>query len=333
MFAQLKKLMNWNNTTFRFAIYIGLLLTISFVELLVFETTPGLRTAYVLNIITLIALIDGWYVMNFYLFKVPNLNYLNLFITGCIMYLVIHPDTPVWQMAVAVLGMLLGKLYIRYKSQPIFNPAALGILLGYLFSVLIKAATGTTQTLFESWWGTDVLYSFYKNMPVLQLFAYLLLALMIYFAWKFRKLTHAVTYLVTYLLCMFVMGQVTGHSAFVFSPTMLLEMSSLFFLTFVMVTEPKTSPILRNHQIGLGVFGGLALFVVSQWIPVYVPALSVEIPWVTALLILNLATFLTKQNFFMKKNVALTSSAPAASPPVSPTPAPSTAAPGVSETK
>jgi hypothetical protein len=62
-----------------------------------------------------------------------------------------------------------------------------------------------------------------------------------------------------------------------------------------MVTEPKTSPVMKNQQVWLGITGGIILFVFSNIIPDYFSFLNVEIPVVSALLVLNFITYFVKK--------------------------------------
>lgn len=294
MINDILKLVNWKNVTFQFSILLVVVLCLSFFDLIWFANDNAERIRDFVNVIVLFAISEGFYVLNYYFFKIKNVNYLHLGITASIIFLVVHPTTP-WFMYIVVMVMaLLGKFLIRGKSGPIFNPAALGIALGYVVSVVLVKIGLLQETLFESWWGSDLQFTFYRYLPVLWVLSAGLLFGFLYYAKRFNKLNHGFAYYLTYMIISFLYLQVKGMP--ISSNTYLLNLftGSFIFLSFVMVTEPKTSPIMKNQQIWLGITGGIILFIFSNIIPDYLPFLNIEIPVVSALLVLNLITYMVK---------------------------------------
>jgi hypothetical protein len=197
--------------------------------------------------------------------------------------------------AVTVLA-LVGKTFIRDRGAPIFNPAALGIGLGYILSLFLLKAGILRETLFESWWGADLQFTFFKFSPVLWVISFVILGLFIYYCKRFNKLTHAIAFYVTYIGLAFLYFQVKAVPVIWMTYLMNIFTGSFIFLAFVMVSEPKTSPVLKDQQLWLGITGGVILFIFSNIFPDYIPALNIEIPTIAALLLLNYITYVVKSN-------------------------------------
>lgn len=294
MLNDIKKLLTWKNITFRFALLLVVVLLLSFFDLIWFAADTSERMRDMVNLIVLFMVSEGFFVLNYYVFKLKNVNYLHLGITASIIFLVVHPTTPWFMYVIVMVLALVAKFTIRYKGAPVFNPAAMGIVLGYIVSVILVKTGMLQETLFESWWGSDLQFSFYRYLPVLWVISPLLLAGFIYFAKRFNKLNHALSFYLTYIVISFLYLQVKGVPVDWKTYILNIFTGSFVFLAFVMVTEPKTSPIMKPQQIWLGIAGGIILFVYSNLIPDYAPALNSEVPTVAALLTLNLLTFIVK---------------------------------------
>lgn len=311
------KFVRWTNPTFQFSVLMLALLFLSAFDLIYYEQSIPQIWQYLINLAFVFGVLKLYYILNYWVLKMPNLNPLNLTITGIIIYLLIHPTTDWWMFPIVVGLTLAGKKIARYKNQPIFNPAALGLFLGWLFSAVLVLFGFARETLFISWWGADLMYDVLNQVPFLPLLSFALAAGLAYYAYKFRKLVHGIFFLATYLIC---------YSAFVLAGTgtppslnyfVATATGSLMFLVFVMVTEPKTSPVVPAQQVWLGIAGGLLLFLFYNFFPENVPALSLEAPDIVALLLLNGLTFMVKQRFFMPRNSV---QAAAAQTPVDATP-------------
>lgn len=296
MINDIKKYLNWKNPTFQFSILLVVVVCLSFLDLIWFASSDAERIRDVVNLISVFAITEGFYVLNYYFFKIKNINYLHLGITGSIIFLVVHPTTP-WYLYMAAAALaILGKTFIRDRGAPIFNPAALGIALGYLLSLILLKAGIVRETLFESWWGSDLQFTFFKFSPVLWVISFAILGLFIYYCKRFNKLNHAVAYYVTYIGLSFLYYQVKDVPIIWMTYLMNIFTGSFIFLAFVMVSEPKTSPVMKNQQIWLGITGGVILFIFSSMIPEHLPALNTEIPTIAALLVLNYITYIVKSN-------------------------------------
>lgn len=127
----------------------------------------------------------------------------------------------------AVLAVILKKL-ITKESMPLFNPAASGLFVTFLFS----------RGLGEVWWGNSTTV------------AVLLLGLLV--SWRIKKLWISFSYLLVHQAGVALLAGVSA--ALSFFP---------LFSAFFMLTEPKTTPTSRNHQIAFGVLAAVLIHVFS----------------------------------------------------------------------
>ena len=151
----------------------------------------------------------------------------NVLITLLITALLVHPVgslEELWQPALAAALVMAVKFWPNFRKQPIFNPAALGLLLASFAGV------------FVSWWGAS--------------FGLLALGLVLlvggYATWKFRKWYLVLTFLI-------LNGLWVGLGDSVESLQFIYTDATIYFLIMVMLLEPKTSPIKKYPQIIAGV--------------------------------------------------------------------------------
>lgn len=153
-------------------------------------------------------------------------------ITGLIIGYVISSDEAWRKIVLAAAFAILSKYAIHFHKKHIFNPAAFGI---FIVTILLGTAT--------QWKGTYLWY--------------ILVPFGIYFSYKIRKLEIVVGYVVTSLA--------------LFGAQMFLQKVPLwsvfgyfsYFYIFVMVIEPKTTPInsLGKYIFGAGV--GMLIFILT----------------------------------------------------------------------
>lgn len=154
-------------------------------------------------------------------------------ITGLIVGFVISSDEPFWKLICACVLAILSKYLIRFQKKHIFNPAALGI---FLTTILFGASL--------QWKGTFAWH--------------ILIPFGIYFINKIKKAEVVLGYAVVSLI--------------LFTTQALLQRTPLgnifsyfsYFYIFVMVIEPKTTPV---SSIGKFIFGaGIAalIFILTE---------------------------------------------------------------------
>lgn len=189
-------------------------------------------------------------------------------ITTLILFLLFDPVYSWWAFILLGIFTELGERLIRTVFGPLFNPAALGILILSFF--------GFSST----WWGT----SFAPRFPLLDIdisiAILLILPLAGYVAYRYKKLKIILAALVGFIVSSLVFTQALPLYS-------LLEGTLLFFL-LVMVVEPKTSPNTPKEQYLYGALVGIL-------IPLYT-YFSVGEAFIAALLIANVYT---RRNFIL----------------------------------
>lgn len=284
-------LINFRNITFRFTLYLLFFAFISLLDHLIFGTDGTPKSYYFINMGIITGVFISWYFL-FRVLKKIKLNYLHLTITAIILFLLIHPITPWYYVLITACITVMFKSFVRYKGSPIFNPANIGLFVGFYITYILKQLGLVKETLFISWWGGDLLRNIWERnifvvVPVLLLLSF------IYYVWKFRKQNHALSFMVTYLLAtgmMFFFNKIDNIVPGLYK----VLVSAFGFLVLVMVAEPKTSPIRPHHQIILGIIGGLLTFWITFYMPVSWSIFSELDPFVLGLVVLNIITFATK---------------------------------------
>lgn len=145
-------------------------------------------------------------------------------ITGLIIGFVLSGSEAWWKFVLASVLAILPKYLIRFKGKHIFNPAGLGIFLTLLF---FNAST--------QWKGTYLWY--------------VLLPFGLYFSYKFRKMG----IIIGYALAFFALSGFQAVSQKIPLGHIFGYLS--YFYIFIMVIEPKTTPV---KQAGKLIFGALA---------------------------------------------------------------------------
>ncbi|MFA5199969.1 MAG: RnfABCDGE type electron transport complex subunit D [Candidatus Omnitrophota bacterium] len=154
-------------------------------------------------------------------------------ITGLIIGYVLSAEDVVWKIIFASFAAILSKQMLSFKNKHIFNPAAFGI---FFAIILFGASTG--------WKGT---YLWYILAPC-----------GFYFAYKIKKIEVITGYAVISLL-MFgtqaILQKVNFWNIFGYFS---------YFYIFVMVIEPKTSPVkpIGKYLFGAGAAG--LIFILSE---------------------------------------------------------------------
>jgi len=154
-------------------------------------------------------------------------------ITGLITGFVLSSSLAWWIYSLAAVLAIFFKHLIRVKKRHIFNPAALGI---FLTLILFGAAT--------QWKGT---YAWYILAP----FGF-------YFAYKLKKIEVLIGY--------------AGLSLLLFGAQALLQKVPVwnifgyfsYFYIFVMVIEPKTTPLNRIGKYIFGAGAAALIFILTQ---------------------------------------------------------------------
>ena len=159
-------------------------------------------------------------------------------LTGLILALIISPGANIYGFLflIAASGLAMGSKYLlTIKGKHIFNPAAVAVFL---------TAIGPHQS--ASWWvGTSFMLPF-------------VLAGGILVTRKVRRGPMVISFLVATSAATLLFAVIGGTGVVMTLQNMVLN-SAAFYLGFVMLTEPYTSPTTRNLQIWYAVIVGVIL--------------------------------------------------------------------------
>jgi Na+-translocating ferredoxin:NAD+ oxidoreductase RnfD subunit len=154
-------------------------------------------------------------------------------ITGLIIGYVLSADEAWWKFVGVCILAIGSKHVIRFKKKHIFNPAVFGI---FIATVLWGVST--------QWKGT---YGWYVLIP-----------LGVYFIYKINKIELFIGYAVSSLVLF-------GAQAYLqkINPLNIFGYFSYFYI-FVMVIEPKTSPIKKTGKYLFGVGLAVLIFLLTE---------------------------------------------------------------------
>ncbi len=158
-------------------------------------------------------------------------------ITAWIVAMVLSSVTPIYVVMATTAIAVASKHIFRVKRKPIFNPAAVGLLIStYLFSSM------------QSWWAA---------MTMLPNATMILLAVaLVIIARRVKKVPQVLGFLASYLVIVvfFLLFKQTNTEA-LFALENPMANSALFLAAF-MLTDPPTSPAKPRAQVVFGVITG-----------------------------------------------------------------------------
>ncbi len=157
-------------------------------------------------------------------------------VTGLILTLIIDPSDLWWQILVIAASAMAKKNFLRIGSRHVFNPAASGLLIGWVLFGLNP-----------SWWGPSFYSGSWLNIQNLLI---LVAVIGIFYVSGYRLKRYYS--MAAYLVILGVLSAITSAS---FSPqsifATLLSPGTLFY-AFLMLPEPMTSPVNKKRQMIYG---------------------------------------------------------------------------------
>ncbi|WCN36266.1 RnfABCDGE type electron transport complex subunit D [Aneurinibacillus uraniidurans] len=178
-------------------------------------------------------------------------------ITGLIISLILSVTTPWPIVAGTAMIAIVSKHLLVYKKKPIFNPAALGLLVSiFIFH------TG------QSWWGA------FGDLPVWTIILLLIGGYLV--TGKVNKYPQVFSFFATLFVLLFLMGQLhIGDAPDALRPPFI---NAALFFGFFMLTDPPTSPATYKKQVIFGclvalsgtiiygLFGGLTYLFIGLFV-------------------------------------------------------------------
>lgn len=173
-----------------------------------------------------------------------------------IIFLLLHYGTGLSALAYPLMAVFIAetlKFFIEWKSSPVVNPAAAGLLLTAGAAALIG-----WELPFVSWWGAS-----YWALPIGVSVSLILMAVWIVGGFNvWRKWSLFFSFLLAYGAFEAIRGLSLADLQFTFLD------STVYFIAAVMLPEPKTSPFLPWKQV---VYGVLAAALCSGLVYLDVP--------------------------------------------------------------
>lgn len=256
--------------------------------LIIFAIGAIIKNNFQMQIFIHLAATVGFGVIIFYVFKYltkQNKNIWNTIISCLIIFLVLHygsKPTDALATMLVVAFVVFSKYFMEWKGSPIFNP----VVLGFFALELLANFVPSLKLSFVSWWGAS--YSF-GPVPV----TLILIAIWIIFSFKvWRKWYAALSYLIFLAIGLFVSMKIAGDSAALDFLKFTFTNSTIYFFTFIMLAEPRTSPLMRNQQI---IYGFLAAVFSTISALTHFPTSDL-----LAILVPNLYFFVVKWNMLRK---------------------------------
>lgn len=194
-------------------------------------------------------------------------------VSALIISLLTSPNLPFYEpMLIGVIAMLF-KNFLRVSSRHVFNPVAIGLLIGaFLFGHNI------------SWWGVSF-QQFSINNFQLTIYFLILLSPALVSIYRMRRHKIILAFLLSYALLNAIL-----HSTFNILPS--ITDPTILFFSLVMLPEPMTSPNRPNRQILFGIFAAVISLTVSLPIVSSISSiLSYNDPFIASLIIANAVFF------------------------------------------
>ena len=234
-------------TMYRLTLYYLIFLVGSAFVLGMFNLLPF--TVFRLAFSVVFLLVFAWIVNKIFsiVFEAPT-NFESVYITALILSLVLTPTkgfSDLQFFAWAAVGAVSAKFILAINRKHIFNPAAFGM-------VAASIATGSAP----SWWvGTAYMAPFVLIGGLL-------------IVRKVRKSDMVLGFLGTALAIIIGTSLARGSGLFLTLQRTFLD-SPLLFFTFVMLTEPYTTPVKRTWQVVYGVIVGFLFVPQIHFGPLY----------------------------------------------------------------
>lgn len=204
---------------------------------------------------------------------------LSAIITGLIVGLVTPFGTNILAVIIPSVLAVLSKFFIRMKGSHVFNPAVFGVVASMLlFSSIASHVPPEAAGHMSS--GANI-GGFAVNL--------LLVPLLVYASYSARKLWISIPNLITAGLLYFFTGLATANSLIQALP---------YFFSFIIASEPKTTPNTRNQQIIFGI--GIAIL---PFFPLLIGQSYDHVGALVSLLIGNLAFAVCRSRFWESSKV------------------------------
>lgn len=168
-------------------------------------------------------------------------------VTGFIIALLSNPATKWYEIAAISAIAMATKNFIRISDKHVFNPAAVGLLVG---GILFRQPV--------AWWGTSFQSITYPAVQNILTFIILLLPVIVS-GFRLRRYYGILAFVGSYTIFPYVLTTAISPSSLI---TRLLDPTVVFFAT-VMLPEPMTSPSNPKRQVLFGLTVAVLIQILS----------------------------------------------------------------------
>lgn len=247
--------------------------------------------------VTCISIVLSVYILREKLHR-ADMNPLNIAITGIIILLLVHPTNLIVLFPLTLLIAYASK-FIRFRSQPVFNPTAIGIIGAFYISLLLTRLGFLPEPLLTSWWAADMTQSFLQSQPLIQYLAgAMILGGFAWFTSSFRKVSYSISFAMTVFFLVFMTNlSLESSSADTIDFILASFFNSFAFLTLVMLPEPKTSPAFVKQQVVVAILAGIYFYYAAIR---GIPVIGTENAFVETILVSNLLTLFFKSTALLR---------------------------------
>ena len=166
-------------------------------------------------------------------------------LTAMIVVMVLRAQEPWHVTTITSVGAIFSKYLVRSRWSNVFNPAALAIIASfYIFH------TG------QSWWGA------LPELPPITLLV--LLAAGLFIAGRVNKMPLVLAFLGTYFL-LFTITSYVADPQWVAEIFRTPDVQAVLFFSFVILTDPPTSPARYHDQIVCGIIVAAVSYAFFEW--------------------------------------------------------------------
>jgi len=213
-------------------VQLALSLLLIYFTAIITEFSPNIIYIFITNI----AFTVGFDLLFIYIRKRKVFIPYAAIVTGLILSVTLTPTTP-WYAIIILCGIAMAtKNFIRIKNRHIFNPAAIGLVLG---GIIFHQSV--------SWWGSSFQSIFTGHIGIVFLFIILLLPIYVS-GYRMKRYYTIFSFFLVYIITSFFLT----HGSTVQDFVAISSSSSLIFFTLIMLPEPMTSPVTKKRQILFG---------------------------------------------------------------------------------
>jgi len=157
-------------------------------------------------------------------------------ISGLFIGLILPPGVNLIIPVAAALIATFAKRFIKIKNRSIFNPAGLALTLSLIIFPLLG------MNVVQSWWGSFPLANMTYSLILITAFGLLI-------AYRFKRLMYVFTFYVSFQIYFMIYLFATGSSDFTDTVQRQLMDLTFIFFTFLMLTEPKSTPLFTRGRL------------------------------------------------------------------------------------